>query len=288
MNQKNEINFLDLTVYINDQNSLEFRKFRKNSINTVIFNYEHSVMSKKYLKGGILTNLHRELDASSSMENFLKTLRELKEVYSRNSYPAALINSRIKIFLNNSEKPVRKATVHTICLEYSSPNIEHSICELTRKMSQLIPEFRVNVAYRSIKVSKLFSSFAKPVTDKFEKCDLVYEFLCPCDEIYIGQTSRMLIHRIREHQMPSSNKNICAHILCCSAYIENSEKFAIENAENFTSPLKAKLSNFKDKFKIIKKGFRYYKERERAEAFFIRTRQPSINDQFDHKAFKLF
>ena len=30
----------------------------------------------------------------------------------------------------------------------------------------------------------------------------------------------------------------------------------------------------------------YY--RERAEAFFIRTRQPSINDQFDHKSFKLF
>ena len=89
------------------------------------------------------------------MNNFLETLEELKEVYSRNSYPAALINSRIKIFLNNSEKPERKTTVHTICLEYSSPNIEHSICELTRKMSQLIPEFRVNVA------SKLFLIFCK-------------------------------------------------------------------------------------------------------------------------------
>jgi hypothetical protein len=88
--------------------------------------------------------------------------------------------------------------------------------------------------------------------------------------------------------MPSSNTNICAYILCFDAYIENSEKFAIENAENFTSPLKAKLSNFKDKFKIIKKGFGYYKDRKRAEAFFIRTRQASINAQFDHKAFKLF
>ena len=141
---------------------------------------------------------------------------------------------------------------------------------------------------KSIKVSKFSSFSAKPVTDKFEKCDLVYEFLCPCDEIYIGQTSRMLIQRIREHQMPSGNTNICAHILCFDAYIENSEKFAIENAENFTSPLKAKLSNFKDKFKIIKKGFGYYKDRERAEVIFIRTCQPSINDQFDHKAFKVF
>ena len=46
-------------------------------------------------------------------------------------------------------------------------------------------------------------------------------------------------------------------------------KFVIENAENFTSPPKAKFSNFKDKFKIIKKGFRYYKDCERAEAFLL-------------------
>ena len=99
----------------------------------------------KYLKGGILTNLHREIDSSSSHENFLETLEELKEVYSRNSYPPALVNSKIRIFLPESEKPARKPTTHTVCFEYSSPQIEYFICELTRKMSNIIPEFRVNV-----------------------------------------------------------------------------------------------------------------------------------------------
>ena len=54
-----------------------------------------------------MTNLHREFDASSSQENFLETLEELKEIYSQNSYPTALVNSKIQIFLANREKPVR-------------------------------------------------------------------------------------------------------------------------------------------------------------------------------------
>ena len=58
MDVNNEINYLDMTVYINTENTLEFRKYRKNSVNTVITNFEHSVVSKKYSKGGIMTNLH--------------------------------------------------------------------------------------------------------------------------------------------------------------------------------------------------------------------------------------
>ena len=83
MDVNNEINFLDMTVYINTENTLEFRKYQKNSVNTVITNFEHSVVSKKYSKGGIMTNLHREFDASSSLENFMETLEELKEVYPK-------------------------------------------------------------------------------------------------------------------------------------------------------------------------------------------------------------
>ena len=88
--------------------------------------------------------------------------------------------------------------------------------------------------------------------------------------------------------MPSCNLNICSHILSCDEYIRNSKTFTEENDHNFTSPGKAKFENFKNKFKIIKKGFRFKKDRERTEAFMIRTKLPSINDQFDHKAFKLF
>ena len=154
-------------------------------------NFEESISSPKYKKGAIFTNLHREFDASSSKENFLETVEELKEVYSRNSYPSALFNSKLKIFLANSEKPERKPTNHTICLEYQSPLIEHSICDLTRRMSKFVPGFRVNVSYRIIKISKLLSHLAKAQIDTLKKSNVTYCFKCPCDKKYIGQTLRL-------------------------------------------------------------------------------------------------
>ena len=171
MNTENRIIFLDKLIYIKNENILEFKKYRKNSVESVLSNFEHSLVSKKYLKGGIMTNLHREYNASSSHENFLETLEELKEVYSRNFYPVALVNSKIKLFLSDSVKPARKPMIHTVCFEYSSPLIEYGICDLIRKMSQILPE--VNVTYKSVEVSKLFSFPAKPVIDKFEKSDCI-------------------------------------------------------------------------------------------------------------------
>ena len=93
----------------------------------------------------------------------------------------------------------------------------------------------------------------------------------------------MLITRIREHQQNSSQTNVILHITCCDAYIENSQNFVDKNIENFTGPQKAKFQNFKDK--IIKSGFRYKNDREKAEAFLIRVNKPSLNDQWDHKAY---
>ena len=110
-----------------------------------------------------MTYRHRELDSSSSHENVLDTLEELKEVYSRNSYPPALVNSKIKYSY--------------LTVKNSSPQIKYFICELTRKMANIIPEFRVNVTYRSGKVGKLFSFLEKPVTDTYEKSNVVYDLL---------------------------------------------------------------------------------------------------------------
>ena len=130
-------------------------------------------------------------------KNFLEALEELKEIYSQNSYPTALVNSKIQIFLAIREKPVRPPTNLTVGFEYSSPLIEHSICDLNNKMQRIIFNFRVNVAYRAVKISKHFSFMAKPQIDKFEKSNVVYLYTCPCEQKYTGQTLRVLKTRIK-------------------------------------------------------------------------------------------
>ena len=106
------ITFLDMTIFIDTSDILEFKKYRENEINTVMTNVEQLISSRKYQKGAIFTNLHREFDASSSKEIFMETLEELKEIYGRNSYPSALVNSKINIFLANSEKPEKTDKPH--------------------------------------------------------------------------------------------------------------------------------------------------------------------------------
>jgi hypothetical protein len=80
MNTENLINFLDINIFLNKDGKIEFKKYRKNLSDTVLTNFEESISSPKYKKGAIMTNLHREFDASSSKKTILETVEELKEV----------------------------------------------------------------------------------------------------------------------------------------------------------------------------------------------------------------
>ena len=124
---------------------------------TVISNFKHSLMPPKYLKGGILTTLHREKNACSNDDLFLESLEEMKEVFYKNSYPQRLVDSKIEQFIKNDKKPDRPPTNLTICFNYTSPNIEQYIYKLTTKMAKFVPGFRVNVSFRTMKIKQLIS-----------------------------------------------------------------------------------------------------------------------------------
>ena len=287
MNCENKLIFLDMLVFVDENNSLEFIKYRKDSTETVITNFEKSVVSKRYTKGGIMTNIHREYDTCSTDALFLESLEELKEVYANNLYPKKLVESKINSFSANFEKPDREPFVHTIVLEYASPLIESYIHDLTKKINNYMPKFRINIAYRSVKVKKLFGYMAKPKKELFENSNCVYEYTCPCEQFYIGHTKRTLYTRADEHYTNDSSK-IWSHNDTCEFYKNESKKFVKENKKVFREPITARFEYFKTRFKIIGKGYKSDENRERAEAFLIRTNRPSINKQTDQYAFRLF
>ena len=287
MDHNDELIFLDSKVFIKN-NVLEFIKFRKRGHLTVISNYKHSLMSYKYLRGGIFTALHRERNACSSQAIFLESLEELRDVFHRNSYPKWLIDDKVKTFLRNDKKPDRPETNISITFNYSSRNIEQYVYKLTNKITKFVPSFRVNVCFRSVKVTKLFSRHAKAETDIYDRANCVYNYNCVCLEKYIGETERCLEARIREHQQISKQSNISLHIQNCPEFIQKSREFHNQNINEFTSFQKARYAMFKSRFSIIQQGFRYKKARKKCEAYHIRIKRPKLNDQFDHKAFKLF
>ena len=291
MDAQNKINFLDMTIFIDDKQNLQFIKYRKDSVDTVLSNFKHSLTAQRYLKGGINTALHREYVSCSTDEIFQESLIELKEVYSRNCYPKQLINSKIKTFLaqlnSDYKKPTRPPYDFTVVLEYTSSLIESNIYELSNKISKFIPEFNLNIAFRTVKVKKLFSYQAKAYIEKFDKSNVIYEYDCvdTCADFYIGETKRTLLTRVKEHYKGTSN--ICAHINTCEHYKNSANIFVQENKKQLPDPEDARFEFFKKRFKIIDKNFKNDHDREKSEAFLIRIKRPKINDQFGQKAFRL-
>ena len=100
--------------------------------------------------------LHRERDCCSNDDLFKQSLQELREVLLKNSYPPKLIDSKIRIFLANDQKPDRPERVHTLCLDFNAFSMESYVNSLLKKMQKLIPSFHVNVAYKTKTVSSLF------------------------------------------------------------------------------------------------------------------------------------
>tara|TARA_B100001996_G_C18527239_1_gene541563 strand:- start:394 stop:714 length:321 start_codon:yes stop_codon:yes gene_type:complete len=105
-------------VFIENEKVL-FKKYRKRGEETVITNFKHSVTSKKYKVGNIMTQLHRQKNCCSSEELFLESLDEMREIYRRNLYPKKVVEKQIQRFLSNDKRPERTSPDITITLDYT-------------------------------------------------------------------------------------------------------------------------------------------------------------------------
>jgi hypothetical protein len=112
---------------------INFRKTFKRGLDTVFTNYEHDVSPMKY-KHNLFTQLHRTRNCCSDDEQFEKSLKDLRTIFSRNNYPSWLVEQKIKIFLENDKKPPREENFHTFCLEYNSDRVDFYAKQIIKKI----------------------------------------------------------------------------------------------------------------------------------------------------------
>ena len=158
-------------------------------------------------------------------------------------------------------------------------------------MKKLVPNFTFNMSFRSIKLTKFFSSKAKPRKEVLDTTNCVYKFTCPCSKSsYIGMSERKAITRITEHFVPKGD-GIYHHIIHCNTF-KTKERSFLKNSNK--APLnkekrdELKFEYFKSKFKILQKNFSSFFKRRNSESYFIRAEEPDLNDQRDHSFLKLF
>ena len=127
-------------------------------------------------------------------------------------------------------------------------------------MQKLLPDFNINVCYRSKKLSNLISGSLKQSISPFEQNNVIYKWQCPCQESsYIGMTGRQLIERVQEHQRPSLESPIYMHLSTCTKYKKSFRQFQKQPGQKDVDTKKPpelrkqKFDFFKRQFTTLKK-----------------------------------
>ena len=173
----NEINFLDARIFIENR-QIKFRKFFKKAEKTVFTNFKLSISPYKYKANNIFTELHRTRDCCFDGEQFSQALNELRNIFSRNSYPKKLVESKIKFFLSDDKKPPRQENINSFCLDYNSHMVDTLAKKLVIEMKNFAPDFAINTCFRSIKITNIYSYTHKPKSDIIDTPNCVYHFQC--------------------------------------------------------------------------------------------------------------
>jgi hypothetical protein len=141
------------------------------------------------------------------------------------------------------------------------------------------PEFPLNIIWKTVRLSQILSPKLKVQIILCKKCNLMYNFLCPCLIAYFGETCRSLRARVQEHQQPKKGTAISNHIMACDVYKSELKKFAGDK------PTSSQRINFcLSRFKPIASNLPFSDERKRFEAIAITIFNPLLNKQINRKA----
>jgi hypothetical protein len=258
--------FLDMKI-VHERNKLSSTWYNKPTDTGLIMNY-HALAPKRYKRSVVSGFVHRIHRACSSWQNFHESIEKAKCVLERNQYPPAFYDPIIKETLSAIIKKESEARV----IEDNKGETTES--ETTRKYPLIIQyrgkctEEYANSLHKSkapctiiMTLRKLRTTMPslKPPVEKMIRSGVVYKITCPCcSACYVGQTSRHLQTRFREHSTKTGPMK--THLRQCNTSISE------ENVEILAS---------------TSRGVNYLLT---LEALYIREMDPQLNSKEEYRS----
>ena len=197
---------------------------------------------------------------SSSWFLFHEEIVKIKHYLEKNLYPLGFVGKQIKFFLDNkiNEKRVTINATSNTFRNYQLPYICHISADVKRKINRFCKFYckilGIRIVLTPFKIADMFN--VNDPIPKFLKSFVVYKFVCPgCNASYIGETSRYLSTRIKEHMKTDKKSHIFADLV-------NNETCKALSTENCSETIDSASTPFKLKLK---------------EAMHIICRKPSLN-----------
>ncbi|XP_057298046.1 uncharacterized protein LOC130628959 [Hydractinia symbiolongicarpus] len=188
-----------------------FHKFHKSTYTGLLTNY-FSFTPKIYKIGLIKTLIDRTFKIYNSWKHFDINIKAPTEILRKNFFPTKLVNRHISNYLDkNFSTAVSTETTNVLEKRYFKlPFIGKYSNTAKEKVNQLVnkmcKEINVCLVFKLCKIKDYFSC-----NDLQSK--LVYKFVCAsCNASYVGETTRHISSRVKEHLNTEKNLQIFKHM----------------------------------------------------------------------------
>ena len=239
-----QISFLDVLI-TNEGDQFYTSVFRKETAIGLFTNYLRFTPFS-YKVGLVRTLLHRAFMMSSSWFHFHEEFVKIKHYLEKNSYPLSFVDKQVKFFLENkiNEKSDTVNATNNVVKYYKLPYIGHISTDVKRKINRFCKFYCKSLSIKIIltpfKVADMFN--LKDPIPKSLKSFVVYKFVCPdCNACYIGETTRHLSTKIKEHLETDKKYHIFAHLVNNETCKALSTENCFEIIDSAATPFRLKL-----------------------------------------------
>ena len=105
-----ELNFLDTTIYSDDNGELQLKMFIKPTASEVKMNFRDSVCPLKYKISSLINDLHRCRNTCTTDRDLDFALKRIENIYVKNRYPRSMIHQKTKELKERNFNPSRVRT----------------------------------------------------------------------------------------------------------------------------------------------------------------------------------
>lgn len=254
--------FLDMRIHHNPDGSLASTWYCKKTDTGLLMNY-HASAPVKYKRSVVSGMVHRIIRACSSWKFIHESLQKAKIILNNNQYPPAFYEPIIKKVLHSmfdppdqseNEESEDQPEKKMIFIQYRG--------KVTEKFKQSLNKLQAPcTVIETLRKLKTVLPSLKPAIDKELKSGIIYEICCSrCNSRYVGQSTRHLLTRIKEHSRASSPVGL--HFRACDSIVTMDDVKILATAK------------FQKQLMIL-------------EALFINELKPLINTKDEYKSHTL-
>ncbi|MEL7308687.1 MAG: hypothetical protein AAGK05_13000, partial [Pseudomonadota bacterium] len=266
-----ELPYLDVKLKIGDKgNKFVTTLYQKPCHSNAVIPW--SSHHPRHVKINILKNdIQRAIRNGSDIDLQKEGVKHITSRYSANGYPTRLIRRTLynaRHHENSAETKVCKNNRVFISLPFLNDN---AVREIKKTLHKCELSEHVGISFKSNTMSSILRKkeqfccncvFCDKNTDKgnCRSKNVVYKIMCAlCDSFYIGETSRTMRSRLREH-LGVNTSNIYDHL--------TKAHHVRPDVEHIT-------------WSVLHFGVSNYDVRRRVETSEIRSKRPSLNSQVD-------